>query len=80
MQVDQHEEDPDAILQEDGTYLYKGPKGRLETWKERQARLQHNQKMVFNRSFRYLIELLYIFLYRCCIYTIQKNIQTTDGR
>ena len=47
----------DAIggeVQEDGTVLYPGPKGRMETWEQRQARLAHNQRMVFNRSFSFL--------------------------
>ena len=51
VQAEAHEESEDAVLQPDGTYLYKGPKGRLETWKERQQRLAHNQRMCFNRSF-----------------------------
>ncbi len=48
--ADHHEEDVESVLQEDGTYLYVGPKGRLETWRERQARLRHNLKVKFDRS------------------------------
>ena len=53
-QVQKHEEDPDCCLQPDGTYLYRTATGKWETWDQRQHRLQHNQKMAFNRSFRFL--------------------------
>ena len=48
---DEHvQNDPDARVQPDGSVLYVGPKGRMETLAEREKRLQHNKKMVFNRS------------------------------
>ena len=50
-QAQQHVDDPDAVQQPDGTWMWKGPKGRLETWDQRQKRLAHNTKMCFNRSF-----------------------------
>ena len=45
------EEDEDALVQEDGTVLYVGPGGKLETGAQRDARLRHNLKMKFHRSF-----------------------------
>ena len=50
LEADLYANDPQAIKQADGTYLFVGPKGRLESWEERQSRLQHNLKMQFNRS------------------------------
>ena len=34
-----------------GGFAFKGPKGRLESYDERECRLAHNQRMRFNRSF-----------------------------
>ena len=51
----QHQEnhEPLAEIQPDGTYLYpRESDGALETWEQRQKRLQHNLKMQFNRSFQ----------------------------
>jgi len=64
----QHQEshEPVAEIQEDGTYLYKRESdGRLETWEDRQKRLQHNLKMQFNRSFTAstLAEHIYTYIY-----------------
>lgn len=56
MEVEKHEADGFAVLQEDGSWLYNGPNGRLETWEQRCARLEHNQKMQFHRSFRTLLK------------------------
>ena len=67
-QVQQHEGDEDAVLQPDGTYLYKGPKGRLETWNQREARLAHNQKMVFHRSFSHLLDRVNSCMFKVNIY------------
>ncbi len=48
---DTHE--PIAELQPDGSYLYQRESdGVLESWDQRQKRLQHNLKMQFNRSFQ----------------------------
>ena len=44
-------EDDDTIVQPDGTVLFRGPNNRWETSKQRDARLQHNLKMQFHRSF-----------------------------
>ena len=55
LQADMEEEDPTAVLQDDGTYLYQGPGGRWETGDERRTRLGHNLKMQFHRSFKSLL-------------------------
>ena len=44
------QKDPDAVLQRDGSYLFKTATGGLETWAQREKRLAHNAKMRFNRS------------------------------
>lgn len=51
LQAQQEADDPDAVQQPDGSWMWKGPKGRLETWDQRQKRLAHNTRMCFNRSF-----------------------------
>ena len=61
-EAEHHANDEDAVEQPDGSYLYKGPNGRMETWSQRQSRLRHNEKMQFNRSFRILT---HIFLEAC---------------
>eukprot|EP00435_Cladocopium_sp_Y103_P067146 s53_g29.t1 len=40
-----------AVLQEDGSILYKNKKGKLETLEEREKRLAHNSYVAFSRSF-----------------------------
>ena len=72
-QAQQHVDDPDAVQQPDGTWMWKGPKGRLETWAQRQKRLAHNTRMCFNRSFESSDPAihLYIFIFKlnthkCC--------------
>lgn len=52
MEADAANDDPDARLQPDGTVLYAKKNGQLETYHERQRRLAHNTRMVFNRSFQ----------------------------
>ena len=52
--AEHHLNDDGAELQPDGTYLYQGPNGRMETWSQRCARLRHNEKVAFNRSLRIL--------------------------
>ena len=39
-----------AVL-EDGTYMYKNNRGKLETLDEREKRLSHNSYVAFSRSF-----------------------------
>ena len=40
-----------AVLMEDGTYMYKTKRGKLETLEEREKRLSHNSYVSFSRSF-----------------------------
>lgn len=40
-----------AVLMEDGTYMYKNKRGKLETLDEREKRLSHNSYVAFSRSF-----------------------------
>ena len=40
-----------GVLQADGSILYVGPNGKLETLEEQHKRLRHNARMRFNRSF-----------------------------
>ena len=41
---------PDAVRMEDGSLRFKH-KDKLETWKEREERLEHNRYMRFSRTF-----------------------------
>ena len=41
----------DAVVMPNGVTLYRTPKGKLETYEERQKRLAHNMYMKFSRTF-----------------------------
>ena len=48
---EQYKDDPDAIFQPDGTVKFIGPRGVEEDESQHLARLAHNARMRFNRSF-----------------------------
>ena len=43
-------DDPDAIIAEDGTVKFVGPKGKIESETEHMHRLAHNARMWMHRS------------------------------
>lgn len=42
--------DPDAVVREDGSVVFVGPGGKLESLQEHKTRLRHNARMRFNRQ------------------------------
>lgn len=50
-QAEAMDQDPNAVKQADGSYLYMKADGTFETALQRERRLAHNTKMCFHRTF-----------------------------